>query len=92
MAHDALVLMILQSRKRGPRDLDPSALFAHVDNPITLLYWNFFGLNAFQCFDDKSVSLILVDALTLTEYLLSHEVGSYPMYFSACPLLRAESS
>ncbi|KAJ5742583.1 uncharacterized protein N7511_011315 [Penicillium nucicola] len=77
MTHDALVLLTLQSRKRGPGDLDPSASFASADERFTLLYWNVFGLDAFECLDDKSMSLISDDAFTLTEDLLNHEAGSY---------------
>ncbi|KAJ6003766.1 hypothetical protein N7522_006458 [Penicillium canescens] len=77
MTHDALVLLTLQSRKRGPGNLDPSASFASADERFTLLYWDVFGLDAFECLDDKSMSLISDDAFTLTEDLLNHEAGSY---------------
>ncbi|KAJ5249358.1 hypothetical protein N7524_011674 [Penicillium chrysogenum] len=77
MTHDALVLTSLQSRKRGPRALDPSALFAHADKRFALLYWDIFALDAFQCLHDKSMSLISDDALALADGLLSQEAGSY---------------
>lgn len=77
MTHDALVLMSLQSRKRDPGNLDPSASLARADERFSLLYWDVFHLDAFQCLDKKSLSLISDDALGLTEDILSHEAGSY---------------
>ena len=77
MTHDALVLMSLQSRKHGSRNLDPSSVLARAEERFTLLYWDVFGLDAFQCLDEKSLSLIPEDMLSSTEHILSHEAESY---------------
>ena len=63
--HNALVLMSLQSRKRGPMGLDSSALFARADEGFILLYWDVFDIDAFRWLDDWSMSLIFDDALGL---------------------------
>lgn len=77
MAPNALVLMSLQSRKRGPRTLDPSAFLARAEERFTLLYWDVFRLDAFECLEEKSLSLIPDDALGLTDDITNHEAGSY---------------
>ncbi|KAJ5335813.1 uncharacterized protein N7506_005749 [Penicillium brevicompactum] len=77
MTHDALVLKTLQSRNRGPRGTDSSALFTQADERFTLLYWEVYCLDAFQSLNHKAISLIPDNALALDQNPLRYGVQSY---------------
>ncbi|OQD78796.1 hypothetical protein PENANT_c080G09005 [Penicillium antarcticum] len=77
MTRDALVLMTLQSRKRGPMNSDPSATLAHADARFALLYWHVYSLDSFECLDCKSISLIPDNASGLAKDLSGYQAEGY---------------